>query len=52
MWVIYLILYVLGLGCFILAAMNRPSKPSLVPLGLAFWISVSLIELIRAHAGS
>jgi len=45
MAVLVLILLVLGLGCFLIAAFSpaQPSRPALVPLGLAFWILTAII---------
>jgi hypothetical protein len=46
MEILVLIMLVLGLGCFLIAAFSpvQPGRPALVPLGLAFWIGTVIIE--------
>lgn len=40
---IHIILLVLALVCFIVAACNVPSRVNLVALGLAFWVATFLV---------
>jgi hypothetical protein len=46
MEILVLIMLVLGLGCFLIAAFSpvQPGRPALVPLGLAFWIGCAIID--------
>lgn len=56
MTAIYLILLLLALVCFVVAAagrtpadtLGRATRYNLVALGLAFWVAVPLIETIRS----
>jgi hypothetical protein len=49
MTLIYLLLLLAALVCFILAAAGVPVRRiSLVALGLAFWVAVPLLQTIRA----
>lgn len=49
MLVVFLILLVLSLVCFVVAAAGRaPARVNLVALGLAFWVVVPLIQTIQA----
>lgn len=51
---VYIVLLIVGLLCFLVAAVRAqpPVAPrlNLVALGLAFWITVSLIAQIRVAA--
>jgi len=53
MAVLVLILLVLGLGCFLVAAFSpaQPARPALVPLGLAFWIVTAIISVAQGIGG-
>lgn len=53
MAVLVLILLVLGLACFLVAAFSPavPSRPALVPLGLAFWITTAIIAVAQTIGG-
>jgi hypothetical protein len=51
MVVVFLILLLLALVCFLVAASGRASaRVNLVALGLAFWVAVPLIQTIQALA--
>lgn len=46
----YLVLLVLAAGCFALSAFGRgrfDTKVTLVPLGLLFWVLVTLIQTLK-----
>ena len=46
MAIVELILLILGFVCFLVAAFSpvQPSRPALVPTGLAAWILVAIID--------
>lgn len=53
MEIVVLILLICGLVCFLAAAFlpGQPGRPAPVPLGLAFWIIVAIIDAAnRLHA--
>lgn len=49
--VLLMLLLVLGLGCFIGAALwtPEPPRPRLIPLGLAFWILAEILTRAGLH---
>jgi len=50
MEILVLILLILGFVCFLIAAFapTLPSRPALVPLGLAAWILTAIIATAQA----
>ncbi len=48
MAVLFLIFLVLGLACFVAAALNAGTRWNLVAAGLVFWILIPLINQFRA----
>ncbi len=49
MTVIYLILLIAALVCFLIAAFapSQPARINLVALGLGFWVSIALIQTVQ-----
>lgn len=49
MTVIYLILLIAALVCFVIAALapHQPARVNLVALGLGFWVLVPLIQTVQ-----
>lgn len=48
MTIIYILLLIAALGCFVLACTRLAARVNLIALGLAFWVAVPLIQHLRA----
>lgn len=48
MTVIYLVLLLLALVCFLVETFGRSTRLNLLALGLAFWVTVPLLQVIRS----